>query len=270
VQPVYGYYMVPWADARVAVGATVEDAGFAADVTAGGVHDVLRGGHSGSCPVSRVRRCARCGVGLRPASIDDAPILGALPGVDGVFVATGHGANGLLLGPVSGALVADVVCGNAPCARPHPVLGRPLSPSTADCARSGGRERPALRWRGLTSRCASVRSPGVETSDHADDTSGGASGVHELRAAERCARRGDRSGHLDHVEQAAEVFERPRRRADTTWHRMRRTTLDTAEIVLPPSETKPTETNCAQSLGPGPTTSRSLPYQRSSSAPDRR
>ena len=42
VQPVFGYYMVPWADGRVAVGATVEDAGSAAEVTAGGVHEVLR------------------------------------------------------------------------------------------------------------------------------------------------------------------------------------------------------------------------------------
>jgi D-amino-acid dehydrogenase len=111
VQPVYGYYMVPWADARVAVGATVEDAGFAADVTAGGVHDVLRETLRvmpglASATMREVR------VGLRPVSIDDTPILGALPGVDGVFVATGHGANGLLLGPVSGALVADLICGN--------------------------------------------------------------------------------------------------------------------------------------------------------------
>ncbi len=113
VQPVFGYYMVPWADARVAVGATVEDAGFAADVTAGGVHEVLREtlrvmpGLAGAT-LREVR------VGLRPVSVDDSPILGALPGVPNVFVATGHGANGLLLGPVSGALVADLVCGRAP------------------------------------------------------------------------------------------------------------------------------------------------------------
>jgi D-amino-acid dehydrogenase len=113
VQPVFGYYMVPWADARVAVGATVEDAGFAAEVTAGGVHEVLREtlrvlpGLAGAT-LREVR------VGLRPVSIDDTPILGALPGVPDVFVATGHGANGLLLGPVSGALVADAVCGRDP------------------------------------------------------------------------------------------------------------------------------------------------------------
>jgi D-amino-acid dehydrogenase len=110
---VYGYYMVPWSDSRVAVGATVEDAGYSADVTAGGVHEVLRETLRvmpglASATLREVR------VGLRPVSADDTPILGALPGVPHVFVATGHGANGLLLGPISGALVADVVCGREP------------------------------------------------------------------------------------------------------------------------------------------------------------
>ena len=108
VQQVYGHYMVPWADHRVAVGATVEDAGFAPDVTAGGVNEIMREalrvmpGLAGAT-LGEVR------VGLRPTSIDDAPVLGPLPGVANVFVATGHGANGLLLGPISGAVVADQV-----------------------------------------------------------------------------------------------------------------------------------------------------------------
>jgi D-amino-acid dehydrogenase len=105
--------MVPWADARVAVGATVEDAGFASDVTAGGVHEVLRETLR-VMPGLAPARLREVRVGLRPGSVDDLPILGALPGVPGVFVATGHGANGLLLGPVSGALVADLVCGHEP------------------------------------------------------------------------------------------------------------------------------------------------------------
>ncbi len=113
VQQVYGHYMVPWADRRVAVGATVEDAGFAHDVTAGGVNEIMREalrvmpGLAGAT-LREVR------VGLRPASIDDSPVMGALPGVPGVFVATGHGANGLLLGPVSGRLTADAVLGLEP------------------------------------------------------------------------------------------------------------------------------------------------------------
>jgi D-amino-acid dehydrogenase len=113
VQQVYGHYMVPWADHRVAVGATVEDAGFAPDVTAGGVNEIMREALRvmpglASATLGEVR------VGLRPTSIDDAPVLGRLPGVANVLVATGHGANGLLLGPISGALVADVVLGKTP------------------------------------------------------------------------------------------------------------------------------------------------------------
>jgi len=113
VQQVYGHYMVPWADHRVAVGATVEDAGFADHVTAGGVNEIMREalrvmpGLAGAT-LGEVR------VGLRPTSVDDLPLLGALPGIGNVFVATGHGASGLLLGPVSGKLVADQILARAP------------------------------------------------------------------------------------------------------------------------------------------------------------
>jgi D-amino-acid dehydrogenase len=113
VQPVFGYYMVPWADARVAVGATVEDEGFRVEVTAGGVHDVLRETLR-VMPGLSAATLREVRVGLRPASGDDSPIIGSLEGQDRVFVCTGHGANGLLLGPVSGALVADLVCGTEP------------------------------------------------------------------------------------------------------------------------------------------------------------
>jgi D-amino-acid dehydrogenase len=113
VQPVYGHYMVPWADAHVAVGATVEDAGFATDVTAGGVFEVLRESLR-VMPGLDTARVREVRVGLRPWSIDDMPILGAVPGPTNAFVATGHGANGLLCGPVSGAAVADLVLGKDP------------------------------------------------------------------------------------------------------------------------------------------------------------
>ncbi len=113
VQPVLGYYLVPWADARVAVGATVEDAGFAPDVTAGGVYEVLRETLR-VLPGLANARLREVRVGLRPMSADDMPILGAVPGVPNLHVATGHGANGLLLGPLSGKLVADVVLGRVP------------------------------------------------------------------------------------------------------------------------------------------------------------
>ena len=48
-------------------------------------------------------------VGLRPSSRDDRPVLGRLPGWSNVHVATGHGTEGLLLGPYTAALVADSI-----------------------------------------------------------------------------------------------------------------------------------------------------------------
>jgi len=113
VQAVYGHYMVPWDDARVAVGATVEDEGYSPDVTAHGMQEILREALRVMPGLARAT-LREVRVGLRPWSADDLPVIGALPGNDNVFACTGHGANGLLLGPISGKLVADAVLGNAP------------------------------------------------------------------------------------------------------------------------------------------------------------
>ena len=125
VQQVYGHYMVPWADRRVAVGATVEDVGFAPEATAGGIQEIMREALR-VMPGLATATLGEVRVGLRPTSLDDAPLLGPLPGIPNVFVATGHGASGLLLGPVSGALVADQVLGRAPTADVDPA---PFSPA---------------------------------------------------------------------------------------------------------------------------------------------
>ena len=53
--------------------------------------------------------------GLRPYPSDGLPVIGALPGRPGLFVATGHGRMGITLGPVTGKLLAQVVLeGSAP------------------------------------------------------------------------------------------------------------------------------------------------------------
>lgn len=52
--------------------------------------------------------------GLRPVSVDGLPIVGPVPGVPNVAVATGHGMLGLTLGPVSGAMVADWLLADGP------------------------------------------------------------------------------------------------------------------------------------------------------------
>lgn len=111
LQPLLGFYLVPWPDGRVACGGTLEpEAGFDCRPTAAGVRDLLREclrtapGLAGAT-VREVR------VGLRPAPIDGLPVLGRLPGWDNAYVATGHGTEGLLLGPYSAAVVARTMTG---------------------------------------------------------------------------------------------------------------------------------------------------------------
>jgi len=112
VQPILNFYLVPWPGGRVACGGTFEaDAGFDARPTAGGIGDLLR-----ECvaiaPGLVDATFLEARVGLRPTSVDDRPLLGPLPGWTNVHVCTGHGANGLLLGPYSGAAVASGILGN--------------------------------------------------------------------------------------------------------------------------------------------------------------
>ncbi|HEY8449281.1 MAG TPA: FAD-dependent oxidoreductase [Bacillota bacterium] len=111
VRVVSDFYLVPWPDGRVAAGATREaGVGFDPRVTAGGVRHLLTRaldlapGLAGAT-LHEVR------VGLRPLSADGLPVLGAVPGVAGVYLATGHGPTGLQLGPYSGKRIADLVGG---------------------------------------------------------------------------------------------------------------------------------------------------------------
>jgi D-amino-acid dehydrogenase len=47
--------------------------------------------------------------GLRPATPDGLPLIGALPGLDGIFLATGHGMLGVTLAPATARLLAPLV-----------------------------------------------------------------------------------------------------------------------------------------------------------------
>jgi D-amino-acid dehydrogenase len=111
VQPLLTHYLVPWPGGRVACGGTFEaDAAFSTTVTASGLHELLR-----EClavaPGLAGAEYLYTRVGLRPTSPDDRPVVGAVPGWGNVWVATGHGANGLLLGPYTAALLAAEVTG---------------------------------------------------------------------------------------------------------------------------------------------------------------
>lgn len=108
-----GHYLVPWADGHVVAGATRETgSGFALDPTPEGLRQVL---DEAVRLVPALNRGAliEVRVGLRPLSADGLPILGRLPGVANMVVATGHGPHGLHLGPYSGKLIADLLQGES-------------------------------------------------------------------------------------------------------------------------------------------------------------
>lgn len=105
-------YLVPRGDGRYVLGATMEERGFDADVTAGAVFELLRDAAElvpgvGELVVDEL------GAGLRPGTPDNAPIVG--PGaLHGLVWATGHYRNGILLTPVTADLVAALLAGEDP------------------------------------------------------------------------------------------------------------------------------------------------------------
>jgi len=111
-------YLVPRADGRFVLGATVEDRGWDAAPTAGGVFELLRD-MSEVVPGVLELELEEVGVGFRPATPDNVPLIGRLR--DDLVLATGHWRNGVLLAPVTADLVAGVLAGEplpdwaAPC-----------------------------------------------------------------------------------------------------------------------------------------------------------
>jgi len=101
-------YIVPWLNGRVLVGATVEDAGFDERATAAGVRDLLEAGCS-LVPHLWQASFAEVRVGLRPCTSDGMPIVGPSAAVPGLIYATGHYRNGVLLAPLTAAVVRDIV-----------------------------------------------------------------------------------------------------------------------------------------------------------------
>jgi glycine oxidase len=102
-----GVYLVPRRDGRLIAGATVEEKGFDATLTAGGLLTLLEAAWR-AIPAIEEMPIDEMWVGHRPGSRDDAPILGPA-GIDGLVYATGHHRNGILLAPVTADAIAHLV-----------------------------------------------------------------------------------------------------------------------------------------------------------------
>ena len=110
-------YLVPKADGRVVVGATEDSAGFDARPTAQGMARLLNFAVQ-QIPSLATAPFENAWAGLRPACVDELPILGPLPGWENAYVATGHFRNGILLAPITGEILAQSLLHDCP----HPLL----------------------------------------------------------------------------------------------------------------------------------------------------
>jgi glycine/D-amino acid oxidase-like deaminating enzyme len=100
--------MVPWSEGTLLVGATAENVGFDERATVAGVQSLL-GAVTELLPEIRQSPFIQARVGLRPATPDGLPIIGASTALPGLTYATGHFRNGVLLAPLTARLVADMV-----------------------------------------------------------------------------------------------------------------------------------------------------------------
>ena len=115
VNAFHGHYIVCWPAqngvGRVVVGAT-RKLGLALPRTLplAGIQEVL-GEALRVAPGLAGAQLHEVRIGLRPLAADGLPILSAAPQVSGVIIATGHGPNGLQLGPFSGKIAAALALG---------------------------------------------------------------------------------------------------------------------------------------------------------------
>jgi glycine oxidase len=98
-------YLVPRLDGRIVAGSTLENVGFEKRVTAGGMRKILDAAIE-LAPNLAGAEIVEMWAGLRPGTPDHLPILGPAD-VEGLFIATGHYRNGILLAPVTAKLVRD-------------------------------------------------------------------------------------------------------------------------------------------------------------------
>ena len=104
-------YLLPRGKEAI-LGSTMERVGFDARTTAAGLAEIRRS-TARLCPAIAQAAVRRSWAGLRPVTPDGLPILGADPEVSGLWYATGHGRNGILLAAITGEIIGDLLATGA-------------------------------------------------------------------------------------------------------------------------------------------------------------
>ena len=114
-----GYYLIPRRDGRILVGSTQEHSGFDKSITPEARAELLAAARS-TLPALASVVVERQWAGLRPGSPEGIPVIDRHPGIQGLYLCTGHFRNGLAMAPASARLMADTVLGRSPSFDPAP------------------------------------------------------------------------------------------------------------------------------------------------------
>ena len=117
-----GVYLVPRSDGVILIGATVEFVGYDKRTTLVGVQQMIEAGTT-LIPELAGMPFAQAWAGLRP-HIKNGPCLGKAPDLDNVIIASGHFKNGILLAPITGVLISELITTGVPS-----ISLEPFSPS---------------------------------------------------------------------------------------------------------------------------------------------
>jgi len=105
-------YLVPRSDGRLLIGSTLEDVGYNKQTDVKTLQRLFEAAVELVPGIAKSRR-HEAWAGLRPGTPDELPILGATA-ISGYFIAAGHYRDGILLAPVTAALMSDAVTGKNP------------------------------------------------------------------------------------------------------------------------------------------------------------
>lgn len=106
-------YVVPRSASSTVVGSTMENVGFDATTSPEGLNRVTSAAAE-IAPALGVLAPTSTWAGLRPVTPDMLPLLGTDPGLPEIVYACGHSRNGILLAPLTGKTVAELVSGKSP------------------------------------------------------------------------------------------------------------------------------------------------------------
>jgi glycine/D-amino acid oxidase-like deaminating enzyme len=124
-----GHYLLAFDEGRIVAGATRETgSGLDYRVTPAGLAEIL-GQALAVAPGLADGTYLETRVGFRPVGPGIRPLLGPVPGLDGLIIATGLGATGLTMGPLAGALAAQSALGLPPALNLEPYTPRPAPPA---------------------------------------------------------------------------------------------------------------------------------------------